>query len=350
VLFDAYGEKVGEIGDPSIPIDELPQVWTGMRRDTKLDLYTAGDGNWYKSSLGMYLTQANPSDFVNPYRFAGGDPVSRESLTNFLQYKNYNNFAGVMTDGPSFGQLYGHYLNPRIFGVSQALFGVAEVIGGAASCPAIVGCLVAAHGLDDLQAGLLTAVTGEYYETLTKQAARAVTGSETAATVVDIGTGLASGAAASRLGQAGRLAQSSAKATATVAPRAGAAANYELYKAVRAQGYNATDAFNLIKGDQQLIWHYTRRAGGFAGDTIEAGAAGRIWATTHAPTGWHNSSTIGGWLQRNAFTGRGGQFTDVKLVTGAVRDEFAPVFAIGPARGWKRLGGQYSTTRPGSWR
>jgi hypothetical protein len=105
----------------------------------------------------------------------------------------------------------------------------------------------------------------------------------------------------------------------------------------------------LIKGDQQLIWHYTRRAGGFAGDTIEAGAAGRIWATTHAPTGWHNSSTVGGWLQRNAYTGRGGQFTDVKLVSGAVRDDFAPVFAIGPARGWKRLGGQFSTTRPGSW-
>jgi RHS repeat-associated protein len=134
-----------------------------------------------------------------------------------------------------------------------------------------------------------------------------------------------------------------------IAQRSGAAANYDLYKAVRAQGYNATDAFNLIKGDQQLIWHYTRRVGGFVGDTIEAGAAGRIWATTHAPTGWHDSSTIGGWLKRNAYTGRGGQFTDVKLVTGAVRDEFAPVFAIGPARGWKRLGGQYSTTRPGSW-
>jgi hypothetical protein len=104
-----------------------------------------------------------------------------------------------------------------------------------------------------------------------------------------------------------------------------------------------------MKGDQQLIWHYTRRAGGFSGDTIAAGAAGRVWATTHAPTGWQNAGGIGGWLQRQAFTGRGAAFTDVRLVTGSVRDSFQPVTAFGPFRGWKRLGGQYFTNRPGDW-
>jgi hypothetical protein len=84
-----------------------------MLRDTKLDLYTAGDGNWYKSSLGMYLTQANPSDFVNPYRFAGGDPVSRESLTNYVNRKNFKHFSGSELDAYGTGFWAG---KNRLFG------------------------------------------------------------------------------------------------------------------------------------------------------------------------------------------------------------------------------------------
>jgi hypothetical protein len=56
-----------------------------------------------------------------------------------------------------------------------------------------IGLPIAARGLDDLQAGVRTAATGEYVETFTYQAAMWASGdSQPVARVVDIGTGLVS--------------------------------------------------------------------------------------------------------------------------------------------------------------
>jgi hypothetical protein len=47
-------------------------------------------------------------------------------------------------------------------------------------------------------------------------------------------------------------------------------------------------------------------------------------------------------------TGQIGPFSSVKEITGAAKELFERVRAIGPARGWKRVGGQYFTPRPGN--
>lgn len=50
---------------------------------------------------------------------------------------------------------------------------------------------------------------------------------------------------------------------------------------------------NLTRLDVDgAIWHYTRRPGGFVNPEIGSGAAGRIWGTKHAPTGWHEGNGI----------------------------------------------------------
>ena len=149
---------------------------------------------WQINNLdGTRFTDTN-GWFATNYAFAGQKLASTN--TDYLTQSrdaHRNTWNGKTESGWTiFKDEYGKHVNPRIFGVSQAIFGLAEVIGGAGSCPAVIGCFVAAHGLDDMQAGLLTAFTGEFQETLTKKLARAVTGSETAATVMDCVTARAS--------------------------------------------------------------------------------------------------------------------------------------------------------------
>jgi hypothetical protein len=84
-------------------------------------------------------------------------------------------------------------------GVLQAVGGIAFAIGGTAgtgglgAAPAIIGGgLVAARGLDDIQAGLRQLWTGEETKTLTYELTENLTGSSEVATAVDIGTGFIS--------------------------------------------------------------------------------------------------------------------------------------------------------------
>ncbi len=57
-----------------------------------------------------------------------------------------------------------------------------------------VGLLVTANGADDAWAGIATMYYGEHVHTLKYRALYAATGSETVATIGEIGAGLASGA------------------------------------------------------------------------------------------------------------------------------------------------------------
>lgn len=47
-------------------------------------------------------------------------------------------------------------------------------------------------------------------------------------------------------------------------------------------------------------------------------------------------------------TGRILPFADYAIITGEARSKFTAVEALGPFRGWKRLGGQYFTSEAGS--
>lgn len=76
-----------------------------------------------------------------------------------------------------------------------------------------VGLLVAANGADDAWAGIATMYYGEHVHTLKYRALHAATGSETVATIGEIGAGLASGAAVSRLNHLAKLAKQAQQAS-----------------------------------------------------------------------------------------------------------------------------------------
>jgi hypothetical protein len=76
-----------------------------------------------------------------------------------------------------------------------------------------VGSLVALNGADDAWAGIATMYYGEHVHTLKYRALYAATGSETVATIGEIGAGLASGAAVSRLNHLAKLAKQAQQAS-----------------------------------------------------------------------------------------------------------------------------------------
>ena len=76
-----------------------------------------------------------------------------------------------------------------------------------------VGLLVTANGADDAWAGIATMYYGEHVHTLKYRALYAATGSETVATIGEIGAGLASGAAVSRLNHLAKLAKQAQQAS-----------------------------------------------------------------------------------------------------------------------------------------
>jgi len=96
------------------------------------------------------------------------------------------------------------------------------------------------------------------------------------------------------------------------------------------------------------LFTYTRRPGGFAGGIFNVGAAGRAFTTKHAPGAWAFDGGIKNALTRAWRTGQFTKFSYVKKIPDSARHLFSPVLAFGPARGWKRLGGQHFTRTPGN--
>ena len=95
------------------------------------------------------------------------------------------------------------------------------------------------------------------------------------------------------------------------------------------------------------LYSYSSK-GEFVGDVFKVKHAGRAWATRHAPGPWAFEGGLGNTLKRVLLTGKIKQFKSVKEITGPARELFVKVRAIGPARGWKRLGGQHFTKSPGN--
>jgi hypothetical protein len=85
----------------------------------------------------------------------------------------------------------------------------------------------------------------------------------------------------------------------------------------------------------------------FVGNTFNVNHAGRAWATIHEPGAWAFESGIWNTIVRMWRTGQVTQFKSVKEITGPAKDAFVKVQGLGPARGWKRVAGQYFTTSPG---
>jgi hypothetical protein len=92
---------------------------------------------------------------------------------------------------------------------------------------------------------------------------------------------------------------------------------------------------------QVALYHYTRRAGGFTGDLVESGAAGRIWATKLAPDGfWESSTSIKAAALRLLRTGSAKPFTDSMRIPDALADQFSRPLGLA-LRMWKRGTGQF---------
>ncbi|MEO8585041.1 MAG: Ig-like domain-containing protein, partial [Acidobacteriota bacterium] len=166
---------------------------------------------WYDARNASFL-QEDPEDdreSLNLYAFVGmrpnelTDPMGLLGLGDWLGVAG-NAISGTVSD--TLG-LAGKILsNPRVAGTLQALAGVAEVTAGTAGLLApeptgatkVFGAVALVHGIDDIAAGLKTAISGKQTDTLTKRGIQkglevAGVSADTAdkiATGVDLGIGI----------------------------------------------------------------------------------------------------------------------------------------------------------------
>ena len=114
------------------------------------------------------------------------------------------------------------------------------------------------------------------------------------------------------------------------------------------KGWNSLKALIPSQKRVDKLFAYTPKAE-FIGDVLETKAAGRAWASKHAPGDWAYK-----WGFKNTFlrlwrTGRLKPFGNAKEITGPARDLFSPASGIGPARLLlKRASGQFFTKKPGN--
>lgn len=174
----------------------------GMYYD--IDTYLYSDGSRpYDAASGRYFTSSSLSSGVNfVYSFAGNTPVDRTTAA-----VNHDRNSTVPSFGSVFVEQFGNNIDPRVFGFAQAAFGISEMLVGTAFAWTGVGLVVAANGADDTWAGIATMYYGEHVHTLKYRALYAATGSEMVATIGEIGAGLASGDAVSRLNHLAKHAQ-----------------------------------------------------------------------------------------------------------------------------------------------
>jgi hypothetical protein len=164
--------------------------------------------------------------YYNPYicRFINPDPIGFSGGLNWYVY----------ADGNPVNYLdpYGLWSWTQTFGVLRAVGGVFEAaagigLGAATSWTgvgAVAGGVVAAHGLDQIQAGLRQAWTGEQTDSLTSSGLQAVGMSRTAANLTDAGISVVGSLGA---GMATTAIRSSELAASSISPQV---ANAPLWK------------------------------------------------------------------------------------------------------------------------
>ena len=214
---------------------------------------------------------------------------------------------------------------PRLDGALQMVGGVGEAAIGATAIAApeptmitkVVGGIAVAHGVDNASAGANTLIFGQPTQTFTS---RLVQGSMELMNV-----------------------------NPQLARQIGEGSNASL--SLGTMGWGAYRYFTAPKlalmNQAPKLYSYTASAE-FSGDIFKVGNAGRAWATTHAPGAWAFEGGMQNGLLRMWRTGSVQPFNAFTEITGPARGAFVPVSAFGPARGWKRLSGQYFTTQPGN--
>ena len=188
-------------------------VFTGLDGSASVTAAVDASGNWHRSLhhfgrhgqvLDSQVSTSMPLLASVPTYFGGQstDPLSKTDRIAAL-YQG----TGSTTFGDHLGQLFTP--NQRILGGAQAVGGLAETIVGVSLGWTGFGVLLAGRGLDDLQAGLRSAWSGEYTQSYTSKwaeaSARGVGASdEVAARIgsgVEIVSRLVSPAAAGALGR-----------------------------------------------------------------------------------------------------------------------------------------------------
>jgi hypothetical protein len=211
VAYDEYGrplENTSHALDESILNEIVRFGYIGMYYDIDTYLYLDGTRP-YDAASGRYFTSSSLASGVNfVYSFAGNTPVDRTTAA-----VNHNSNSTVPSWGSVFAEQFAENIDPRVFGFAQAAFGISEMLVGTAFAWTGVGLLVTANGADDTWAGIATMYYGEHVHTLKYRALYAATGSETVATIGEIGAGLASGAAVSRLNHLAKLAKQAQQAS-----------------------------------------------------------------------------------------------------------------------------------------
>lgn len=180
----------------------------GELRGVSLELHwRSASFNCGLSSGTVGFLQEDPEDdreSLNLYAFVGMRPNELTDPMGLLGLGDWLGVAGNAVSG-TVSDTLGLLSNPLVAGSLQALAGVAEVVAGTAGLLApeptgatkVFGAVALVHGIDDIAAGLKTAISGKQTDTLTKRGIQkgleVIVSADTAdkiATGVDLGIGI----------------------------------------------------------------------------------------------------------------------------------------------------------------
>jgi RHS repeat-associated protein len=204
---------------------EVAYSFTGKELDRSTDLSYFG-ARYYSSLLGRW---ASPDPMFAVLSLSDGGEFDPEALRRFAYVLNN---PLNLTDPNGF-MSWGEFAT-RSFGVLQAVGAASQIVIGVAALAApeptgvtkVLGVIAILNGIDNLQAGIRTAWTGEPKSTLTEKvvesAALAMGASPTAAKWIGVGANATIGIVSS-FGAAGGLARAAGAAGegASILPRSG---------------------------------------------------------------------------------------------------------------------------------
>ena len=195
------------------------QVYAGQRAATYASLgnisYTNGFfGRVNDQSFDVKLAVDHYQSKANRSALMAAQAQYRDNARGWLTSPDYiNSGQSLAWDIYNYGGAATRLIGAAqaAFGVGEAFVGGAAVLAGVATSPTGIGAvagiggggLLFANGVDNLQAGVRTALTGEFQQTGLNYVLTDVAGIDpTAAAFIEIGAGLGAGAAAVKLGNA----------------------------------------------------------------------------------------------------------------------------------------------------
>lgn len=286
--FDQVGSTIARTDDTGKVIGSAEYSAYGITfwKQGDMDTPFLYNGQWgiQTDSNGLLNMRAR---YYSPYlmRFLNADPIGFSGGLNWFAYADGNPIS--MSDP------FGLWSWSQTWGVVKAIGGVAEVAVAitisTTGIGAVGGVVIAAHGIDTIQAGIRQAMSGEETDTFTSQGLQAAGMSRNSANLADAGLGLVSGGA-------GLIAGASKTSTIIKAAEGTGLTTRQAFRAweVGSQALNNTDFAALSKVASNPIQRAIQIENGFPLTTTSAERTLKslqLWNTGLTATG---DFTMGG--------------------------------------------------------